>query len=86
MSLLEEGAAHPNAPLEKTREGLPLFSFFLTAERRPTGRSPLEPCVRERERQRGRGAAQRGGEEREITGTTIEGKKKWAREIQSKAI
>jgi len=58
MSLLGEGAAHPNAPLEKTREGLPLFSFFLTAERELKGRVSLEPCVRERERQRGRDAAQ----------------------------
>ena len=79
MSLLEEGAAHPNAPLEKTREGLPLFSFFLTAERRPTGRSPLELCVRERE-------VRRKEEKRERSRAQLEGKEKWTREIQSKAI
>ena len=81
MSLLGEGTAHPNAPLEKTREGLPLFSFFLTAERRPTGRSPLEPCVRERERE-----VRRKEEKRERSRAQLEGKEKWAREIQSKAI
>jgi len=73
MPLLGEGAAHPNAPLEMTKEAFP-FSFFLTAKKWPTGRSSLEPCVRERERQRGRDAVQLGREGREITGTTIEGK------------
>ena len=59
MPLLGNGAAHPNAPLEKTREGLPLFSFFLTAEREPKGRvSPRAVHEGERERQRGRDAAQ----------------------------
>ena len=67
MSLLGEEAAHPNAPLEMTREAFP----FLLPHGREMAEGEKSPRagVRERERQRGRGAAQ-CGEEREITGTT----------------
>jgi len=60
MSLLGEGAAHPMHHWRRPRRPSP-FSFFLTAERWPKGRSSLEPCVRERERERG-GAMRRRGE------------------------
>ena len=83
MPLLGEGAAHPKAPLEITKEAFP---FLLPHGREVADGKKFPGAMREGERETERercGAMRRRG--REITGTTIEGKEKWAREILFKA-
>ena len=83
MSLLGEGAAHPNAPLEMTKEA---SSFLLLPHGREMAEGKRFPgALRERERGRERCGAMRK-RERMITGTTREEKEKWAHEIQSMAV
>ena len=82
MPLLGEGAAHPNAPLEKTKEAFP---FLLPHGREVAEGKRFPGTLREGERETERGVVRRNEEEKGRSRAQVERKEKWAQEIQSKA-